>query len=215
MTIVIESCRTARTGLLSPSMRLKKDDIERNRQEILDVAERLFRERGFDGVGVADLMKAAGFTHGGFYNHFASKDELAAEASAAAVARSNAAFAESLGKAGADGWKAYVRQYLSPGHRDDPGHGCTMAALAPDAARKGPGVQARFAKAIETFVDILTAFLGDKPKRGVLRRAAAREQALQMLSEMIGARVLSRAVAAADPELSKEILAASRRKLGG
>src|ERR1700694_1598125 len=110
------SCRTGRARLVFPPMRLTKDEAERNRQEILDAAEKLFRERGFDGVGVADLMKAAGFTHGGFYNHFASQDELAAEASAAGVKRSNAAFAGSLGKAGADGWKAYVRQYLSPAH---------------------------------------------------------------------------------------------------
>jgi TetR/AcrR family transcriptional repressor of nem operon len=194
-------------------MRLTRDESERNRQEILNAAERLFRERGFDGVGVADLMKAAGFTHGGFYNHFASKDELEAEASGAAVARANSELAQSLGK-GRGGWKRYVREYLSPGHRDDAAHGCTMAALAPDAARKGPELQARFAEAIEAFVGILGGELARKPKRGK-RPSAKRERALQMLSEMIGAVVLSRAVAAADPKLSEEILTASRHKLGG
>ena len=159
------SCRTARTGLPFPAMRLKKDEAERNRQEILDVAEKLFRERGFDGVGVADLMKAAGFTHGGFYNHFTSKDQLAGQATAAAFARSNAALAESLDKGGAGGWKAYVRQYLSPGHRDDPAQGCTLAALAPDAARKGPEVQARFAEAIDEIVGVLAADLARKDNR--------------------------------------------------
>jgi TetR/AcrR family transcriptional regulator, transcriptional repressor for nem operon len=195
-------------------MRQTRDDTERNRREVLDAAERLFRERGFDGVGVADLMKAAGFTHGGFYNHFASKDQLEQEASAAALARSNAALAESLGKARPDGWKPYIRQYLSAGHRDDPARGCTLSALAPDAARKGPGVQARFAEAIETVVGILTAYLARKRGRGQ-RAAGTRARAVQMLSEMVGALVLSRAVAAANPALSKEILAANLRKLGG
>ena len=199
-------------ALLSSPMRLTRDESERNRQEILDAAEKLFRERGFDGVGVADLMKAAGFTHGGFYNHFASKEELEAEASGAAVARGNSELAKSLGKGRGDGWKRYISDYLSPGHRDDPAHGCTMAALAPDAARKGPEVQARFAEAIEAFVDILGAELARKAKRGK-RPSAAREGALQILSEMIGALVLSRAVASADPGLSAEILAANRRKL--
>jgi TetR/AcrR family transcriptional repressor of nem operon len=208
------SCRTARTGLPFPPMRLKKGEAERNRQEILDVAEKLFRERGFDGVGVADLMKAAGFTHGGFYNHFTSKDQLAGQATAAAFARSNAALAESLQKGGAGGWKAYVRQYLSPRHRDDPAQGCTLAALAPDAARKGPEMQARFADALEEIVGIVAADLARKDNRGD-RPSALRERALQMLSEMIGALVLSRAVAAADPGLSAEILAANRRKLDG
>ncbi|HXN56669.1 MAG TPA: helix-turn-helix domain-containing protein [Myxococcales bacterium] len=195
-------------------MRQTKDQTERNRQQILEAAERLFRERGFDGVGVADLMKAAGFTHGGFYNHFSSKDQLAAEASAAAFARTDAALAESLGRARPDGWKPYIRQYLSAGHRDDPAQGCTLAALAPDAARKGPQVQARFAEAIETVVGILTAYLARKRERGA-RAAAIRARAVQMLSEMVGAVVLSRAVAAADPALSEEILAANLSKLGG
>jgi len=208
------SCRTGRARLVFLPMRLTKDETERNRQEILDAAEKLFRERGFDGVGVADLMKAAGFTHGGFYNHFTSKDQLAGEATAAAFARSNAALAESLGKGSAGGWKAYIRQYLSPGHRDDPAQGCTLAALAPDAARKGPEVQARFAESIEEIVDIIAAHLGRKGNRGD-RPSALRERALQMLSEMIGALVLARAVAAADPALSTEILAANQRKLDG
>src|SRR5258708_10584963 len=85
-------------------MRLKKDDLERNRQEIPGAAQKLFRERGFDGVGVSDLMKAAGFTRGAFYNHFASRDQLAGEAAAAAFARSNAALAEALDKKGTGGW---------------------------------------------------------------------------------------------------------------
>src|SRR5258708_12148357 len=77
-------------------MRLTQAESERNRKQILEAAGRLFRERGFDGVGVDGLMKGAGFTHGGFYNHFASKEELEAEASAAGIAQKNAGLVEAL-----------------------------------------------------------------------------------------------------------------------
>src|SRR5882762_10412251 len=86
-------------------MRLTQAESERNRKQILEVAGRLFRQRGFDGVGVDDLMKAAGFTHGGFYNHFGSKAELEAEASAAGTAQAKAALAESLSDPRKDGWE--------------------------------------------------------------------------------------------------------------
>src|SRR3954471_22919603 len=193
-------------------MRLTREDSERNRKQILGVAGRLFRQRGFDGVGVDGLMKVAGFTHGGFYNHFASKQELEVEASAAGVVRANAALVESLSDSRRDGWERFVRGYLSAEHRDDPASGCTLGALAADAARKGPTVQARFAEAVEGMAGALADHLARKPARGK-RALARRERALQMLSELVGALVLARAVAAADPALSDEILAANRRGL--
>jgi TetR/AcrR family transcriptional repressor of nem operon len=192
-------------------MRLTQAESERNRKEILEAAGRLFRQRGFDGVGVDDLMKAAGFTHGGFYNHFGSKAELVAEASAAGTAQAKTALAESLSDPRKDGWERFVRGYLSAEHRREPGTGCTLGALAADAARKGPKVQARFAEAVEGMAGALADHLAGKPSRG--KRALARERALQMLSELVGALVLARAVAAADPALSDEILAANRRGL--
>lgn len=190
-------------------MRVTRQQAEDNRRTILEAAGRSFRERGFDGVGVADLMKAAGFTHGGFYNHFASKDALAAEACADALGRANAALADELRAGEARPWKRYLTQYLSAEHRDDPAGGCTLAALAADAARSGAGVQTSFAAGIEQVIAILAAYLertGEKP-------AAARARAIQTWSEAIGGLVLARALAAADPGLSEEILDANRRAL--
>jgi TetR/AcrR family transcriptional repressor of nem operon len=193
-------------------MRLTRAESERNRKQILEVAGRLFRERGFDGVGLDDLMKAAGFTHGGFYNHFASKAELVAKASAAGTAKAKADLVESLSDPRKDRWDRFVRDYLSKEHRGDPAGGCTLGALAADAARKGPKVQARFAEAVEGMAGALADYLARKPSRGK-RARAGRQRALQMLSELVGALVLARAVAAADPALSDEILAANRRGL--
>ncbi len=157
-------------------------------------------------------MKAAGFTHGGFYNHFGSKAELEAEASAAGTAQAKAALVESLSDPRKDGWERFVRGYLSAEHRREPAAGCTLGALAADAARKGPTVQARFAEAVEGMAVALADHLARTPSRGK-RALARRERALQMLSELVGALVLARAVAAADPALSDEILAANRRGL--
>jgi TetR/AcrR family transcriptional repressor of nem operon len=193
-------------------MRLTQAESERNRKQILEAAGRLFRERGFEGVGVDGLMKGAGFTHGGFYNHFASKKELEAEASAAGGAQAIAALVESLSDPRRDGWERFVRGYLSAEHRGDPAGGCTLGALAADAARKGPAVQAHFARTVEGMAGPLADHLARKPSRGK-RARARRERALQVLSQLVGALVLARAVAAADPVLSDEILAANRRGL--
>jgi TetR/AcrR family transcriptional regulator, transcriptional repressor for nem operon len=176
-------------------MRLTKEKAAENRQSIIDAASRLFRERGFDGVGLADLMKEAGFTQGGFYNHFSSKEELAAEAAAAGMRISNSRLAKGE-------LPQVIDRYLSTRHRDARATGCTYAALAGDAARQGKQVQARFADGIEEQLKILSGHLG-----------GSREKAVQVLSEMIGALVLARAVAEADPALSDEILQANRRKL--
>ena len=187
-------------------MRVSKGQSERNKQEILEAAGRLFRKRGFDGVGVAELMQAAGFTHGGFYNHFSGKDELEREAVKSALARGNG-FKDEIA---AGKWKQYVREYLTREHRDGPDTGCTLAALAPDAARKDAKLQGCFAHAIE---EIVSTLAGHIHKESAVKKSRAREQALQMLSELVGALVLSRAVASGNPGLSAEILTASRHKL--
>jgi TetR/AcrR family transcriptional repressor of nem operon len=194
-------------------MRLTKKQAAENRRQILEAAAGLFREHGFAGVAIADLMKAAGFTHGGFYNHFASKEAIAAEASSTLIARSNAALADALGqktsRQRAKAWRQYLDHYLSVEHRDAPASGCAVASLATDVARQGKAVQSSFAEGIENVIDILAANLPKaKPGQGP---AKTREQAVRQWSEMVGALVLSRAVADADPALSEEILAASRR----
>jgi TetR/AcrR family transcriptional regulator, transcriptional repressor for nem operon len=198
-------------------MRLTKEQAASNRQAILDAAGRLFRTRGFDAVSVADLMDEAGFTHGGFYNHFPSKEALAAEVTAASVGRSNAALAAGSGaSANAKTLARYLEGYLSPRHRDDPSGGCTIAALAGDASRQSTAVQATFAEGIEALVAIVAGQLlegtGEGPRaKGKRAIAATREKAMRVVSEMVGSLVLSRAVASANPALSDAILAASRR----
>jgi len=186
-------------------MRLTREQAARNRRTILDAAGRLLRERGLDGVAVADVMAAAGFTHGGFYNHFESKEALAAEACAADLERSSRDLEGELGKGRRKGWRGYVDQYLSRAHRDRSGQGCTVAALAVDAGRE-PVLGPHFAAGIAAVVEVVAAAFARRVPR-------ARERALRAYSEMVGALILSRAVAAADPELSDAILEASRQAL--
>src|SRR2546425_148539 len=136
-------------------MRLTKEQAAENRRQILEAAGQLFREQGFAGVAVAGLMKAAGFTHGGFYNHFPSKEAIAAEACSTVIARSNAELAESLGQKTGKAWRQYLDRYLSVEHRDAPASGCAVAALATDAARQSKEVRASFAEGIENVIEIL------------------------------------------------------------
>jgi len=193
-------------------MRLKQEEVRENRRKIVDTAGRLFRERGFDGVGVAEVMAAAGFTHGGFYNHFTSKEALATAASAESLRRSNDGLASELERGGLPGLRSYLGRYLSPRHRDHPDAGCTLAALSADAGRQGPEVQASFARGLRAQLSLTARVLAARGRR---RKAEqAHQEALRTYSEIVGALVLSRAVKDADPALSKEILAASRKHLG-
>jgi TetR/AcrR family transcriptional repressor of nem operon len=193
-------------------MRLTKEQATENRQSIIETAGGLFRESGFNGVSVAELMKAAGFTHGGFYNHFPSKEALAAEAALAGLQRSNATLTEALmGQAGSNhsALVPFIESYLSPAHRDNRADGCTIASLASDAARQDEQMQASFAKGIDEELDILASYFAkthaeDQDDMPV----SARERAVRMLSELVGAIILARAVAQANLSLSDEILEA-------
>ncbi len=131
-------------------MRVTKAQAEQNRAHIVATAARLFRERGYDGVGVAELMAAAGFTHGGFYKHFRSKADLMAEASASGLSQI-AARAEGLDPA------EFVESYVSREHRDGRGDGCTIAALSGDAARQPADIKAEFTAGIENLLTALQA----------------------------------------------------------
>ena len=122
-------------------MRVSKAQAQANREHIVETASVMFRERGYDGVGVADLMAAAGFTHGGFYKHFGSKADLMAEASANSLAQSTAS-AETMSV------QDFIDVYVSRDHRDGRSTGCTMAALCGDAARQSGDVKAAFAEGI-------------------------------------------------------------------
>lgn len=183
-------------------MRLTKQQAAENRRRILTAAMRLFRERGLEGVGVADVMSAAGFTHGGFYNHFASKEALAAEACQAEIDRSCAERATAFETNGKDAFEDFVTAYVSRKHRDHPEAGCAIAALATDAGRQDEVVQASFAEGIERTADGI-AKATDVPEADALR----------VFSELVGAIVLSRAVAKTKPTLANEILEATRASL--
>lgn len=183
-------------------MKVTKAQAEANRARIVDAAAVLFRERGYDGVGVVDLMAAAGFTHGGFYNHFGSKAELMAEAAASSFVQSSAVNAE---VAVAD----FVAHYASRRHRDAPGSGCTIAALSGDAARQPDEVKAAFANGIERFLADLGR--GEDSAQGGDKRAS-RADSIETLAQLVGAIVLSRACPD-DSALSDEILDVCRARL--
>ncbi|KQV86877.1 MULTISPECIES: TetR/AcrR family transcriptional regulator [unclassified Roseateles] len=183
-------------------MKVSRAQAEENRERILDNAAQLFRERGFDGIGLNDLMQAAGLTRGGFYGHFESKDDLAAQATRRAL------------QANREQWKtqsdrslqAWVKAYLSDAHRDHIGAGCGLVALAGDAARGGPAVREVFAEGVANLVATLQEQMpaDSAPEQ--------REQALAMLSTLVGALLLSRAVGG-DTALSSELREAARKSL--
>jgi TetR/AcrR family transcriptional repressor of nem operon len=182
-------------------MKVTREQAAENREKIIAVAGKLFREKGFDGIGVADLMQAAGLTHGGFYGHFKSKDDLAAQACRRAFARSAESWAAVVENASGDPLASICRQYVSERHRDAPGKGCLFAALAPDAARQSRPVRQAFTDGLETLTALLAKLA---PGRSA---AAKRKKALATIAEMVGAIVLARVVD--DPALSKEILDAT------
>ncbi|MDB5411566.1 MAG: TetR family transcriptional regulator [Rhodospirillales bacterium] len=177
-------------------MRVTRAQAAENHERIIAAAAQLFREKGFDAVGVDAIMDAVGLTHGGFYRHFRSKDELAA----AAVARGLAVSAEK--QASHESLADLAAAYLSPAHRDDPGAGCMIAALGCDIARRGPAVRRGLTDYVRRQVDRVAEWVGGSSP------AVRREQALATLSTLVGAMVLARAVD--DRALSDEILAAGR-----
>ena len=181
-------------------MRVSREQAAQNRERILDTAAKLFRERGFDGIGVADIMKAAGLTHGGFYGHFSSKEELMAQACAHALAKSVDYWDATVERTSGDPLKAMTKAYLSAQHRDDPGQGCVLAALGPDTYRQGAAVRRTFSAGVRSLVELIASLLPTKSQ------AAKRKQALASFSSMVGAIVLARAVD--DESLSDEILSA-------
>lgn len=175
-------------------MRYPMEETAAKHERIVKEASRLFRERGFENVSVGEVMKAAGLTHGAFYAHFGSKEELEAAAIAYGQKVSLGRLQRSVSKKSKG---SYADRYLSRRHRDNPGDGCTMAALAPEVARSTPELKAAFEQGLE---DILLAKGGD------------RNEAIFQAAAMIGGVVLARAVQ--DPRLSDEILRSVRQKLG-
>jgi TetR/AcrR family transcriptional repressor of nem operon len=187
-----------------PGMKVTKAQVEANRAHIVETACTLFRERGYDGVGVAELMAAAGLTHGGFYRHFRSKAELMAEAAACGVAKTKSLMD------GVD-MADFIGHYVSRKHRDDRSGGCTLAALCGDAARQSEAVKATFAAGLESILAEVLAE-GSAGTEEALRDARAR--AIDTIAHALGALVLSRACPDDSP-LADEILDVCRTAILG
>ncbi len=186
-------------------MRVSREQATLNRDRIIDAAGALFRAKGFGGVGVADIMKAANLTHGGFYGHFSSKDDLVAQASKRAMAHAATNWEHVVADAPDTPFAALLKHYLSVRHRDDPSKGCVFAALAADASRSGNVVRSAFAEGLEPLLDILTDAIPDRSK------AARRRKAVAVMAALVGALELARATEGTP--LSDEILEAARREL--
>jgi len=186
-------------------MKVSREKAAENRERIIDAAGTLFRAKGFAGIGVADIMKAAELTHGGFYGHFASKDDLAAQASRRSLARAAAKWERIAAAAPEKAYAALLANYLAPTHRDDPGRGCAFASISADAARGGKTVRAAFAEGLQPFLDVLAESIPGRSK------AARRRKAVATMASLVGAITLARAVG--DRRLSNEILAAVQREL--
>jgi TetR/AcrR family transcriptional regulator, transcriptional repressor for nem operon len=179
-------------------MRVSRIQAAENRQTVINVASRLFRERGFDGIGLKDLMEGAGLTQGAFYKQFASKEDLATQASGRALESATRRWSAAVAANPKDPLGAVIAFYLSTEHREEKMDGCPLVALGSDAARQGGDVKASFEAGIKAHLDILSRLItetgGEEPNR----------KAMAILSTMVGALTLSRVVN--DPDLAKAFL---------
>jgi TetR/AcrR family transcriptional regulator, transcriptional repressor for nem operon len=182
-------------------MRVSRIQAEENRQTVINVASRLFREHGFDGIGLKDLMEGAGLTQGAFYKQFASKDDLAAQASRRALESAADRWSAAAAANPQDPLGAVIAFYLSMGHREERLDGCPVVALGSDAARQGAEVKASFEAGIRQYLEMLGDWLGEE----------SGDRAMAILSTMIGAVLLSRAVN--DQRLSKRFLQAGAKSV--
>jgi TetR/AcrR family transcriptional repressor of nem operon len=184
-------------------MRYSREHKLETHARIVRKASVRLREKGAHGIGVADLMKEAGLTHGGFYAHFDSREALVIEAFAYAMDR------------GRERWRKLAEQvppnkrfamivdsYLTPIHRDDPGHGCAIPTLGAEIARESPKTRRAFAAKLEQMIEMFAEQLPDVPRK------VARRQAMAAVATMMGTIVLARV--AGSGELSDEILGAGR-----
>ena len=188
-------------------MRVSRAQAAENRQTVIDVASRLFRDRGFDGIGLKDLMEGAGLTQGAFYKQFASKEDLIAQASSRALESACRRWSAAAEANPQDPLGAVAALYLSMGHREARMDGCPVVALGSDAARQGADVKASFEAGIRQYLEMLGRWVGeadgDEPSG----------KAMAILSTMVGAVVLSRAVN--DERLSKQFLQAAAKSVMG
>ena len=181
-------------------MRVTREQAAKNRERVIDTAARLFREKGYSGIGVADLMKAAGLTHGGFYGNFDSKEDLMAAACTRAFEGAAARWADLIARYPDTALAQIVDNYLSRQHVAHPGQGCAIAALGPDLGRLSAPLRDMTAAGVRAQIDVLAPLMEGGSAQDQ-RRAA-----MGAFAAMVGALVLARAVS--DDALGDEILAA-------
>jgi TetR/AcrR family transcriptional repressor of nem operon len=186
-------------------MRVSRVQAAENRQTVINVASRLFRERGFDGIGLKDLMEGAGLTQGAFYKQFASKEDLAVEASKRALESASHRWSDAAARNPDDPLGAVIAFYLSNDHRREKMDGCPIVALGSDAARQGPDVKAEFETGIKAHLDVLGRFIAGTDGE------ASRGRAMAILATMVGAVTLSRVVN--DPDLAQALLDAAAEQV--
>jgi TetR/AcrR family transcriptional regulator, transcriptional repressor for nem operon len=184
-------------------MRYSREHKQETHTRIVRKASVRLREKGAHGIGVADLMKEAGLTHGGFYAHFDSREALVIEAFNYAMDRSTERWRKMAEETPPEKrFAAIVESYLSALHRDDPGHGCAVPTLGPEIARESAKTRKAFAAKLDEMIEMMADQVPELPRK------AARQQAIAALSTMAGALVLSRV--AGSGEFSEEILGAGR-----
>ena len=184
-------------------MRQSRAEKARTHERIVETASARIRNQGIEGPGVAEIMRAAGLTHGGFYKHFGSRDDLIAEAADHAFAYGGRTL-DRYANDEPDPFAAWVDWYLSEEHRDDPGADrCPAAALVGDAGRADDGVRAGYSAFVERFIATLEGMLGSGEE--------ARREATIAVSTLIGSLALARSVD--DDELSNEILRTALKAL--
>ena len=183
-------------------MRVTREKVAEHRRTILDTASRLFRERGFGDVGVAEIMQASGLTHGAFYGHFRSKAHLAEEACRDAFLKSRAKWNEVPTL-----W-SIIERYVSICHRDEPSKGCPMSAFGAEIARQPEHVQTQYADGLRHQLGRIAELL---PPGGTAEERHA--DSITLMASMVGAITLARGLSSTDPALSEEILASVRDSL--
>jgi TetR/AcrR family transcriptional repressor of nem operon len=182
-------------------MRVSRIQAAENRETVINVASRLFRERGFDGIGLKDLMEGAGLTQGAFYKQFESKEDLAALASRRALESASQRWSAAIAENPDDPLGAVIAFYLSAGHREEKLDGCPVVALGSDAARQGASVKAAFEEGIKAYLEVLSPLLPQTDGKDTNGKA------MVVLSTMVGALTLSRAVN--DPDLAQAFMNAA------
>lgn len=179
-------------------MKVSKQKMAEHREQIITAAAKRFREKGFDGIGVADLMKEVGLTHGGFYGHFGSKEELIGLASQRALRETTKKWEKVIEDAPDKPLEAFAKFYLSRRHQVHPETGCLFAALGGELLRQPRPVREAVMEEQLIIFDLLSRIVPGKTK------AAKRKQAIVVLAGLIGGMILARSMP--DAALSEEIL---------